>query len=188
MCLTDLVYETAEKGIFPSQKEYTSLTTLRKLKANAGHMTPPYNSAEHEDSKLYRLNPGNVVNQASIEYKESEEKDDETHSAKCISINDGRGKGNSSSGIGDNSEPRISTDETAAAFPTTYDSLMMCQSQNTSRPPMQRRYINPEAASTYKRQHQILLAITERLGLPKGDKRHSRSWKDMRELFIVKED
>ena len=35
---------------------------------------------------------------------------------------------------------------------------------------MQRRYINPETASLYKRQNQILLAITERLGLLKGDK------------------
>ena len=123
MCIADFIYKAAEKEIFPTQEKLTTLTTLRKLKADAGHMLPPYNSAEHEDVELYRLNPGNVGNPILIEHEASEENDDETHSAECISINDVRGGGNSSSGIGDNSEPRISTDEDiairaqAAAFP-----------------------------------------------------------------------
>ena len=173
------------------------MTTLKKLKADAGHMMPPYNSAEHEDSKLHRLNPRNVGNPAPIEYEGSEEEDDETHSAECISINDVRGGGDSGSGIDDNSEPRILIDENiairaqagiATAFPMTYDSLMMCLSQNTSRPPRQRKYINPEAASAYKRQHQLLLRSLNVLVCRREIKRHSRSWKDMRELFIIKGD
>ena len=42
---TDFVYDAAVKFIFPTQEELTSLTTLRKLKADAGHMLPPYNGA-----------------------------------------------------------------------------------------------------------------------------------------------
>ena len=169
MYLTDFAYAASEKGIFPTQEELTTLTTLRKLKADAGHMMSSYNSAEHKDSELYLFNPGNVENQAPIECEESEEKDDETNSEECISINDVREGGDSSSGIGDNSEPRIPIDEDiairvqtgiAAAFSLTYDSLMMCLSWNNSRPLIQRRYINPEAASLYKRQHQILLTVT----------------------------
>ena len=101
------------------------------------------------------------------------EKDNETHSEECVSINDVRKGDDSSSEIGDNRESRILTDEDitiCAVLPTTYESLKMCLSRNTSRPPMQRRYINQEAASLNKKQHQILLAITEHLGLPKGDK------------------
>ena len=107
MCLTEFVYEAAEKGIFPTQEELATLTTLRKLKADAGHLMPPYNSAEYEDSELYRLNPGNVGNQVPIGCEESEEKDDETHSKECISINVVRRGDDSSRGI----ETRIPTDE-----------------------------------------------------------------------------
>ena len=204
MCIIDFVYEVAEKVIFPSQGELTTLTTVGKLKAEAGHMMPPYNSAEHEDSEPYRLNPGNVGNLAPIEYQESEEKDIEAHSAECISINDAREGGNSGSGISDINEPRIPTDDDiairaragiVATFPTTYDSLMMCLSRNTSHPPTNRRYINLEAASAYKRQHQLLLTITEHLGLPKGDKeafalmeRHERAvYRRRRSLKTIKE-
>ena len=80
MFITDFVNDATEKGIFPTQGELTTLTTLRKLKADARHMLPTYNSAEHEDSELYRFNPGNVGN--PIEHEVSKEKDDETHSAK----------------------------------------------------------------------------------------------------------
>ena len=102
--ITDFVYEAAEKRIFPTQRELITLTTLRKLKADAGHMMQPYSSAEHEDSELYRLNPGKVRNPAPIEHEESEGNDDETHSAECVLINDVRGGGDSCSGIGDNQE------------------------------------------------------------------------------------
>ena len=133
-----------------------------------------------------------ILNPISIEYETSEEKDDETKSAKCISINDVRVGGDSGSGIGDNSEPRILTDEDiviraqariAAAFPTTYDSLMMCLSRNISHSPTQRRYTNQEAASVFQRQHQKLLAITEGLGLLKGDE---KAFVFMKELSSIK--
>ena len=148
MCITDFIYEAAEKERFLTQEEFISLTTLRKLKTDAGHMMPRYNSAEHEDSERYRLKPGNFGKPTSIKHETKEGKNDETHSAECISINDVSRGGNSGSGIGDNSEPRIPMDKNiairaqagiAAAFPTTYDSLMMCLSRNTSRPPIQRR-------------------------------------------------
>ena len=147
MCTRDFVYETVEKWILPTQGELTTLTTLGKLKADAGHMMPPYNNAEHEDFELYRLNPGNIGNPASIEYKEKNKKM-MSHTRGNASINDVRRGGYSDSGIGDNSEPRIPTNEDieiraqagiVAAFPTTYDSLMMCLSRNTSCQPTQRR-------------------------------------------------
>ena len=135
MCTTDFVFDAAEKGIFPSKEELTTLTTLSKLKADAGHMLAPYNSAEHKDSELYRLAPRNVGKSTSIGHEASEGKDDETHSAECISINDVRRRSDSSSGIGDSSEQRIPTDEDiairaqagiAATFLMINDSLMMC--------------------------------------------------------------
>ena len=79
------------------------------------------------------------------------------------SINDVRKGSDSGSRIGESSEPRIPTDEDIAiraqtgieaAFTTTYDLLIMCLSRNTSRPPTQQRYINPEAAFEYKGQYQ----------------------------------
>ena len=133
-------------------------------------MMPPYNSAKHEDSEFYRLNSANVGNPAPIEYEQSEENYDETYSAECISINDVREEGDSGSKIDDNSEPRIPTDEDIAIRAQAEIAAMMCLSRNTSCPHMQRRYINPEAASEYKKQHQLLLAITKRIRLPKGDK------------------
>ena len=111
--------------------------------------------------------------------EESEGKDDETHSEECVPINDSRRRNDSSSESCDYSEPTIPTNEDivtraqvgiATTFPTTHESLRMCLAQNTSRSPLQRRYISPDAAYVYKKQRQILLAITERLGLPKGDR------------------
>ena len=81
---------------------------------DAGRMLPPYNSAEHEDSERYWLKPRNVRNSIPIKHEASQEKDDETHSAEWISINDIREGGDSGSGIGDSSEPRIPTYENMA--------------------------------------------------------------------------
>ena len=53
-------------------------------------MLPPYNSVEHEDSELYRLEPENIGNPTLIEHGTSKEVVDETHSAEYISINDVR--------------------------------------------------------------------------------------------------
>ena len=140
MCITDFVYEAAEKIIFKAQVELTMLAMLKKQK----------------------VAPENVVNSIPTEHEESDEENDETHSAECISINDVRGGGDIGSGIGDSSEPRIPTDEDiairvqawiAATFPLPDESLMVCLSRNTSRPPTQRRNINPEARTAYKRQH-----------------------------------
>ena len=53
MCLTQFVFEAAEKGVFTTFEEQTMLTTLRNMKARAGLPVPPYMNAEHEDSELY---------------------------------------------------------------------------------------------------------------------------------------
>ena len=44
----------------------------------------------HENSELYRLEPGNVGNSTLIEHEASDEEEDETHSEEYISINDAR--------------------------------------------------------------------------------------------------
>ena len=147
-------------------------------------MLPPFISAEH-DSELYRFESRNAGNSTSCTttltaHEESEEEDDEMHSAECISVSDARSGGDSGGGTGEISKPRMPTDEDiairaqaeiATAFPATYDSLMLCLFQTTSRPPQQLRYISQEERTAYKRQHQLLLTITERLGLPKGDEK-----------------
>ena len=116
--------------------------------------------AKHEGSELYRFKPGNVGNSHLTENDESDEEDDETHSAECILVNDVRRGGDSDSETDDSNEPRIPNDEDiatraqagiAATFRTTYDSLMLCLSRTTSRPPTQRRYINKKARTAYKR-------------------------------------
>ena len=63
----------------------TTLTTLRKLKADAGHMLPIYNSAKHADSELYRFASGNVERSTLTEHEKSEDEVEEAHSAECIS-------------------------------------------------------------------------------------------------------
>ena len=60
MCLTQFVYQTAERGVFTTVEKRTTLTTLRDKRARAGLPMPPYESAEHEDSKLYVNEPGCV--------------------------------------------------------------------------------------------------------------------------------
>ena len=41
ICIIDFVYDAAEKAIFPIQEELFALTTLIKLKTDAGHTLPP---------------------------------------------------------------------------------------------------------------------------------------------------
>ena len=128
---------------YPGRINYVDY--VEKAKGRRWRCDATLQQCRTQNSELYRFNPGNVGNQAPIERAKSEGKDDETHSEECISINDVRKGGDSSSGIGDNSESRIPTEDDiairaqsgiAAVFPTTYDSLMMCPSRNTSRPPM----------------------------------------------------
>ena len=60
MCLTHFVYTTADIGVVTTPDEQTTLTTLRDLKAETGLPVPPYECAEHEDSKLHVDKPGHV--------------------------------------------------------------------------------------------------------------------------------
>ena len=60
MCLTQFVYEAAERGVFTTVEERTTLTTRRDMESRAELSVPPYESAEHEDSELYVDEPGCV--------------------------------------------------------------------------------------------------------------------------------
>ena len=85
---------------YSERTDQVKSTTLRNLKAEAGHKHSLFSSAEHEDSKLYRFEPGNVGSSTGetktlLKSLEVEEDDDEILSAECISVNDVRGRSDS---------------------------------------------------------------------------------------------